>query len=337
MSCGGEPPGLRDGSDVLSSADLVDLEPLRRRGCLAFQYRRQPLALAARAARAAERRLRPGRTPRTAGLRFARARPEAVAALLNQLSSATSPRPAPPGTPPLWVTSLARSIEHQHRCARPGLHGDAAQRALRRLRRRHRDVLVPPVRRAPALRGLLLERQAAGEVNVIDEGQAWHVCLSPAGRRPRSVRDLTWTAAEPRVRHRPHPRSGPGPSDLPPDDRHPCAPRGEVEEVRVTDGLLAGTQRLRIVDRRPGRAALDLRGRPVGALLQRRDLQPPGAARRASRPRPPVPHRQRHRGRAGGLPRVGRGRGQPAARRVRVRDRRAGRRGVSTWPATRSA
>jgi hypothetical protein len=30
------------------------------------------------------------------------------------------------------------------------------------------------------LEGLLAERQQAGEVNAIDEGQTWHLCLSPA-------------------------------------------------------------------------------------------------------------------------------------------------------------
>jgi hypothetical protein len=30
-----------------------------------------------------------------------------------------------------------------------------------------------------ALEEVLLARQAAGDVNVIDEGQAWHVCVSP--------------------------------------------------------------------------------------------------------------------------------------------------------------
>ena len=33
---------------------------------------------------------------------------------------------------------------------------------------------------AHVLEGLLLERQQAGEVNTIDEGQTWHLCLSPA-------------------------------------------------------------------------------------------------------------------------------------------------------------
>ena len=30
------------------------------------------------------------------------------------------------------------------------------------------------------LRGLLIDRQRAGEVNVIAEGSAWHVCLRPS-------------------------------------------------------------------------------------------------------------------------------------------------------------
>ncbi|GAB3347822.1 hypothetical protein GCM10027452_18440 [Micromonospora halotolerans] len=30
---------------------------------------------------------------------------------------------------------------------------------------------------------LLLARQEAGEINVVDEGQAWHLCLAPAARR----------------------------------------------------------------------------------------------------------------------------------------------------------
>ena len=29
---------------------------------------------------------------------------------------------------------------------------------------------------------LLLERQEAGQLNVIDEGQAWHLCVNPLAR-----------------------------------------------------------------------------------------------------------------------------------------------------------
>src|SRR6266498_895359 len=83
----GQVPMFGTDSDALHSADLVDLEALRRRGLLRFRYRRQAETLVARATRAAQRRLRPGGTPRTAGLRLARTRREVVT-LLNQLSRA---------------------------------------------------------------------------------------------------------------------------------------------------------------------------------------------------------------------------------------------------------
>jgi hypothetical protein len=165
-------------ADLLGSPDLVDLEPLRRAGQLAFRYRCQARTLPTRAVRAADRRLWPERTPRTAGLRFTRTRPETLV-LLNVLATDFAAA-AGPGTPPLWVTSLARSIQHQRRlralgypASLPSAHcvGYAV------------DVEVAWFRRfgaAGALEALLLSRQRAGEVNVIDEGQAWHVCLSPA-------------------------------------------------------------------------------------------------------------------------------------------------------------
>ena len=93
--------------DVLSSGDLVDLGMLKT----GFRYRRQPTTFPQRACRALERRIVPGRTPNTAGLRFTRARPEAVA-LLDQIAAEFA-RLAPRGTPPLWVTSLTRSVQHQ--------------------------------------------------------------------------------------------------------------------------------------------------------------------------------------------------------------------------------
>ncbi len=164
-------------SDLLHSAELVDLEPLRRGGELHFRYRRQARTLPVRAVRAADRRLRPDRTPRTAGLRFART-PRETLTLLNQLAADFAA--AAPGTPPLWVTSLARSIEQQRRlralgytATLPSAHcvGYAV------------DIEMSWFRRfgaAHVLEGLLLERQQAGEVNTIDEGQTWHLCLSPA-------------------------------------------------------------------------------------------------------------------------------------------------------------
>jgi hypothetical protein len=162
---------------VLGADDLLDLDALREGGLLRFRYRHQASSLVARAGRSFERRAMPGRAPMTAGLWLARARPGAVA-LLNHIATQFAER-APRGTPPLWATSLARSVEHQHRlralgyaAVLPSAHcvGYAADLEMTWFRRfgAHR-----------ALQEVLLDWQRSGDVNVIDEGQAWHVCLRP--------------------------------------------------------------------------------------------------------------------------------------------------------------
>jgi len=60
--------GYQTDEDVLESADLVDLDELSAQGQLRFRYRHQVDSLIGRAARSAERRTLPGRSPRTAGL-----------------------------------------------------------------------------------------------------------------------------------------------------------------------------------------------------------------------------------------------------------------------------
>ena len=170
-------PAFETDEEVLTSAELVDLEALRRRGLLGFQYRRQATTVLTRAARAAERRVWPWGAPRTAGLLFDRARPEVVA-LLNQLSSKFA-KVSPPGMPPLWVTSLARSVEHQNRLRALGY---AATLPSSHCVGYAIDIEMSWFRRFGAhrvLRAMLLERQSEGDVNVIDEGQTWHVCVSP--------------------------------------------------------------------------------------------------------------------------------------------------------------
>ena len=126
------------------------------------------------------RRALPGRQPHTAGVRFSRARAEVVAAL-NQLASAFAAR-VPPQIPRLWVTSLARSVQHQNHlrtlgyaAVLPSAHcvGYACDVEMQWFRRfeGHRT-----------LGTLLLEYQDAGRLNVIDEGQAWHLCVNPTVR-----------------------------------------------------------------------------------------------------------------------------------------------------------
>jgi hypothetical protein len=179
-------PALRGDADVLNAPDLLHLEALRRDNKLLFSYRLQPTTLLGRVARSAERRAASGRAPRTAGLRFPCARSELVI-LLNQMAAEFASR-TPPGTPRLWVTSLARSVNHQrhlralgYAAMLPSAHcvGYAADVEVSWFRQFRVD---------RTLQAVLLERQLAGEVNVIDEGQAWHVCVRPgAGHALRLV------------------------------------------------------------------------------------------------------------------------------------------------------
>jgi len=140
-------------ADVLCSAELVDLRPLRSAKMLQFQYRAQP-----------------------AGLRFTRSRP-AVVAVVNQIGSELAA--ALPQTPRLWVTSMVRSVQHQlhlrslgYAAVLPSSHcvGYACDLEMHWFRRFDQDNL---------LARLLFEHQAAGQLNVIDEGQAWHLCVNP--------------------------------------------------------------------------------------------------------------------------------------------------------------
>jgi hypothetical protein len=184
----GHLPAYRDDADVLRSGELLDLEALRSGDMLLFRYRRQSATLLGRAVRSAERFAAPGRAPRTAGLRFACARPELVV-LLNQIAAEFA-RLAPAGTPRLWVTSLTRSEEHQrhlrslgYAALLPSTHcvGFAADIEMEWFRQFQADHV---------LQALLLEHQRAGDINVIDEGQAWHVCVRPgAGHALRLIPD----------------------------------------------------------------------------------------------------------------------------------------------------
>ncbi|MEQ4304579.1 hypothetical protein ABNF97_24910 [Plantactinospora sp. B6F1] len=182
----GHLPGFPTDADLHDSAELVDLDALRRTGLLRFRYRRPAEHPLTRAARTVRRRVRPrsgapaGRAapPATGGgPRTTRTRPEVVA-LLNQLAADLARR-RPGPTPPLRVTSLARSLEHQHRLRALGY---AAMLPSGHCPGYAMDLEMSWLRRfdAPGMvAALLRERQGWGDVNVIDEGQTWHVCVSP--------------------------------------------------------------------------------------------------------------------------------------------------------------
>ena len=179
------PPFVTD-NDVHKSPNLLHLEALRRDFKLLFSYRLQASTLFGRAVRSAERRAAPDRSPRTAGLRFPSARSELVVTL-NQIADEFAAE-APAGTPPLWVTSLARSVGHQqhlralgYSAMLPSAHcvGYAADVEMTWYKQFRAD---------QALQSVLLDHQRAGELNVIDEGQAWHLCIRPGvGRALRLI------------------------------------------------------------------------------------------------------------------------------------------------------
>ncbi len=176
----------RSDADVLAAPELLDLDVLRSDGKVAFNYRRQATTLLGRAVRTAERAAVPGHAPATAGLRFALARAELIV-VLNQIAVDFA-RLAPPGTPRLWVTSLVRSVAYQRQlrglgyaALLPSAHcvGYAADLEMSWFRQFDADHV---------LRAVLIAHQRDGDVNVIDEGQAWHVCVRPgAGRALRLI------------------------------------------------------------------------------------------------------------------------------------------------------
>jgi hypothetical protein len=172
----GAAPFVSD-ADVLRSTELVDLRPLRSAKVLQFQYRAQPAGLPGRARDWARRKALPAiRRPHVAGLRFTRSRPVVIAAVNLIASEFAALRPR---TTTLWVTSMVRSVEHQHRlrslgyaAVLPSSHcaGYACDLEMHWFRQFDPDNL---------LARLLFERQEAGQLNVIDEGKAWHLCVNP--------------------------------------------------------------------------------------------------------------------------------------------------------------
>jgi Family of unknown function (DUF5715) len=163
-------------ADVLRSTELVDLPRLRSSKVLQFRYRAQPAGWPGRARDWAHRKAFPAIGPHVAGLRFTRSRP-VVVAIVNQIAREFAA--ALPRAPRLWVTSMVRSVEHQHRlrslgyaAVLPSSHctGYACDLEMDWFRRFDPENL---------LARLLREHQEAGRLNAIDEGHALHLCVSP--------------------------------------------------------------------------------------------------------------------------------------------------------------
>ncbi|SNS96040.1 hypothetical protein SAMN04488107_4442 [Geodermatophilus saharensis] len=167
-----------DDADVLGSPEMAWLPSLRRRRQLAFRYRVCATHFPARARNHAVHRWAPGREPVSSGLSYPVARP-AMVALLNEVADRFAQAAGPwPGS--LWVNCIVRSTAVQQRLRAlgysallPSAHctGHAADIEMAWLRRHGV---------AAALEDVLTAYRTEGVLNVIDEGQAWHVCLNPA-------------------------------------------------------------------------------------------------------------------------------------------------------------
>ena len=98
--------------------------------------------------------------------------------LLNEIAAAVAAI-APSGTPPIRVNSIVRTVEHQNHLKALGF---SALSPSAHCRGWAADIEVTWFERfdaADSLREVLLDYLDRGVLNVIDEGRAWHVCLSP--------------------------------------------------------------------------------------------------------------------------------------------------------------
>ena len=168
---------LEDAAAIAASAELVDLRWLRANGGVRFGFGVGSDRLVQRARDYAVQRAFPWREPRGPGLPFRRARPEVIA-VLNEIADRVALL-APPKTPRIWVNSIVRSVEHQTRLRRLGF---TAVLPSAHCRGWAADIEMAWFERfgaTGALREVIVDYLASGVLNVIDEGRAWHLCLSP--------------------------------------------------------------------------------------------------------------------------------------------------------------
>ncbi|MEO7236952.1 MAG: hypothetical protein ABIW80_16475 [Lapillicoccus sp.] len=166
-----------DQAAVDAAPELLSLSALQKAGRLKFRFAVQPEGLVGRGRDYALRRVAPRRRPRVSGMKFLVARAEIVA-VLNEIAESLVMK-APDDTPPLWVNSTVRSIEHQKHLSSLGY---SALLPSSHCLGYGVDVEMEWFRTFGAgdvLRDILFDYRDRDVLNVIDEGQAWHLCLSP--------------------------------------------------------------------------------------------------------------------------------------------------------------
>ena len=142
-----------------------------------FRFAVQPEGLLGRGRDAALRRLTQRRRPQVSGMKFLVARPEIVN-LLNEVAD-TLAKEAPTGTPPLWVNSIVRSVEHQQHLSALGYSALLPSSHCLGWGAYVEMTWFRTFGAAETLQEILVDYRQRGVLNVIGEGQAWHLCLSP--------------------------------------------------------------------------------------------------------------------------------------------------------------
>jgi hypothetical protein len=171
-------PDFADDHALRASTELLDLQAERAAGRVRFGFGVAPRGHSGRLRDALLQRLAPRRQPRGPGLRFTEIRP-AMLGLLNEIADRAA-RACPQGTPPIWVTSITRTVEHQEHLRSLGF---SALTPSAHCRGWAADIEVSwysGFGAAEQLKAVLSDYFDAGSLNVIDEGRAWHVCLNPA-------------------------------------------------------------------------------------------------------------------------------------------------------------
>ncbi len=166
-----------DQAAVDGAPELLGLLELREAGALRFTFAVQPVGWWGRGRDYVLKRAIPRRRPRVAGMKFLVARAEIVA-VLNEIADVLRDR-APVGTPPLWVNSMVRSVEHQRHLADLGYFALLPSSHCSGFAVDVESTWYETFGAAETLHAILLEYRDRGVLNVIDEGQAWHLCLSP--------------------------------------------------------------------------------------------------------------------------------------------------------------
>jgi hypothetical protein len=166
-----------DGSSLAADGSLVELVDERRAGRVRFAFGLAPRNTVDRLWDAAIQRLFPRRQPRGPGLRYTRIRP-AMLGVLNEIADRVAAI-APPGTPPIWVTSITRTTEYQQHLNSLGFSALSPSAHCTGWAADIDAVWFERFHAAGALREVLERYLNDGVLNVIDGVTAWHICLSP--------------------------------------------------------------------------------------------------------------------------------------------------------------